>query len=224
MTNTCKFCGKSFKREKTLTVHLCEQKRRWLNRDEKYAKIATLAYQRFYELSFSGHNTPTYDELCESRYYLGFTKFGKYILSVKAVSPEEYIDFVIRNSIALDKWCTDSVYNRYIFELNKRETVERALERSMLYIIEWSKEKSEPVNVFFRKISRPRLIQAIKAGRVSPWIIFNCDSGMDFMADFSDAELEMVKDSLDPIFWTRKFDVRKDDVEFAQDVLSKAGF
>lgn len=223
MTNTCKFCGKSFKREKTLTVHLCEQKRRWLNKDEKYAKIATMAYQRFYELSLAGKKTPTYEELSKSSYYLAFTKFGKYILNIKAVSPEDYIDFVIKNSIALDKWCSDSVYNRYIFELNKRESVERALERTMLYIMDWSKEKHESVDVFFRKVSRPRLIHAIKSGRISPWVIFNCDSGMDFMAEFSDSELELVKDAMDPEFWSRKFSVRKDDVIFAQDVLGKAG-
>ena len=32
----------------------------------------------------------------KSKYYIGFTKFGKYILNVNAIDPEKFIDFVIR--------------------------------------------------------------------------------------------------------------------------------
>ncbi len=34
--NKCTYCGKTFAKERTLQVHLCEPKRRHLQRDEKW--------------------------------------------------------------------------------------------------------------------------------------------------------------------------------------------
>ena len=35
-TNKCTYCGKEFAKARTLQVHLCEPKRRYLQRDEKW--------------------------------------------------------------------------------------------------------------------------------------------------------------------------------------------
>jgi hypothetical protein len=40
---------------------------------------------------------------------------------------------------------------------------------------------------------------------------------------FTDHELTLINDNLDPSYWSRKFDVRSEDVEFVSDVLNKAG-
>ena len=219
----CQFCNKSFKREKTLAVHLCEPKRRWINRDEKYVRLALIAYNRFYEITQGASKPKSHDTFMKSNYYLGFTKFGKHILNINAIDPEKFIDFVITTSVPLDKWTSDAVYETYIRELNKKETAERAVERGILLMQQWSREHDRPYNEFFREISRPRLIHWIKSGRISPWIIFNCTSGTQAIDALTDHELNMVNEYLEPTFWTRKFSTRKDDVEFVQMVLKEAG-
>jgi len=144
MSFECQFCKKSFKREKTLAVHLCEQKRRWINRDEKYVRLGFLAYNRFYEITQGATKQKTYEHFTKSNYYTGFTRFGKHTLEINAIDPERFIDFVITNSIALDKWCSDAVYETYIRELNKKETAERAIERGILLMQQWSRENDRP--------------------------------------------------------------------------------
>jgi len=223
MSFECQFCKKSFKREKTLSVHLCEQKRRWINRDEKYVRLGFLAYNRFYEITQGATTQKTYDHFTKSNYYTGFTRFGKHTLEINAIDPEKFVDFVITNSIALDKWCSDAVYETYIRELNKKETAERAVERGILLMQQWSRENDRPYNVFFREISRPRLIHWIKSGRISPWIIFNCDSGDSAIAQMTDHEQNMIMEYLEPTFWQRKFSTRREDVDFVQMVLKEAG-
>jgi hypothetical protein len=64
--------------------------------------------------------------------------------------------------------------------------------------------------------------QYIKSGRISPWVIFNCDSGAELIDSFSDHELTLINEYLDPTFWTRKFDTRYEDVEFVKSILKKA--
>ncbi|MDA8882936.1 hypothetical protein N9I00_00855 [bacterium] len=224
MSFECQYCKKSFKKEKTLSVHLCEPKRRWLNKDAKYVRLGHIAYNQFYKLT-QGIKTKekSYEEFSKSNYYTAFTKFGRHILDINAIDPEKFIDFVINNSVHLDKWCSDAVYETYIRELNKKETAERAVERGILLMQQWSREYDRPYNAFFREISKPRLIHWIKSGRISPWIIFNCYSCSEAMANFNEHELNLINEYLEPTFWTKKFSVRKDDVQFVSEVLERAG-
>jgi len=219
----CKFCNRSFKREKTLIAHMCEQKRRFTNKDSKYVRLGFLAYNRFYEISQAvGSKKRTYESFAKSSYYTAFTKFGKYIIDVNAIDPEKFIDFVITSGVKLDKWCSDAVYETYIRELNKKETAERAVERGILLMQQWGMENDRPYNVFFREISKPRAIHWIKSGRISPWIIFNSASGSELLNSFNDHELNLINEYLEPTFWSRKFQVRNEYVLFVKQVLETA--
>ena len=219
----CKFCNRSFKREKTLIAHMCEQKRRFTNKDSKYVRLGFLAYNRFYEISQAvGSKKRTYESFAKSSYYTAFTKFGKYIIDVNAIDPEKFIDFVITSGVKLDKWCSDAVYETYIRELNKKETAERAVERGILLMQQWGMENDRPYNVFFREISKPRAIHWIKSGRISPWIIFNSASGSELLNSFNYHELNLINEYLEPTFWSRKFQVRNEDVLFVKQVLETA--
>jgi hypothetical protein len=219
----CHYCGLKFKREKTLTVHLCEQKRRFLNKNEQYVRFGHIAYNKFYEITQGATSPKPYDHFAKSNYYTGFTRFGKYMIEVDAVEPEQFIDFVIRASIPLDKWATDSVYQAYINDLSRKESTDRAIERSILFMQDWAIEHDAAYSDFFRKITKSRAIHCIRSGRISPWVIFNCDSGSELVGSFDDQELKLVNEYLDPAFWAKKFSVRQEDVSFAQTVLEQAG-
>lgn len=204
-------------------MHLCEQKRRWINKDEKYVRLGYFAYNRFYAITQGATTDKTYEHFAKSSYYTGFTRFGRHTLEINAIDPEKFVDFVITNSVSLDKWCSDAVYETYIRELNKKETAERAIERGILLMQQWSRENDRPYNVFFREISKPRLIHWIKSGRISPWIIFNCDTGDASISAMTDHEQNMIMEYLEPTFWQRKFSTRQEDVAFVQMVLKEAG-
>lgn len=164
MSFECQYCLKKFKSEKTLMVHVCEPKRRWMNKDEKYSRLAFYAFNRFYELTQVTGKPIDFKMFAKSKFYLGFTKFGKHILNINAINPEEYIDFVIQNSVKLDKWTSDVVYNTYVQELNRKESADRAVERSILLMQKWGEEYERPFNKFFEEVSKPLAIHYIKSG------------------------------------------------------------
>ena len=219
----CQYCNAKFKSERTLMVHVCEPKRRWMNKDEKYSRLAFYAFNRFYELTYAVGKPIDFDMFAKSKFYLGFTKFGKHIININAINPEEFIDFVIQNSVKLDKWTSDTVYNTYIQELNRKESADRAVERSILLMQKWGEEYERPFNKFFKEVSKPLAIHYIKSGRISPWVIFNSDNGAELIDSFSDEELIIINDYLEPAFWSRKFNARVEDVQFVKMILNKAG-
>ena len=222
MSHKCQYCESEFQSERTIMVHVCEPKRRYMNKDEKYSRLAFHAFSRFYELTQAVGNR-TFDDFAKSKFYLGFTKFGKHIININAINPEDFVDFVIQNSVKLDRWCSDSGYETYIQELNRKESADRAVERSILLMQKWGVEYDRPFNRFFKEVSKPLAIHYITSGRLSPWAIFNCDSGAELIDSFSDEELIIINGYLEPSFWTRKFDTRVEDVHFVRMILKKAG-
>ena len=94
----CPYCGKSFAKEKTLVVHVCEPKRRHMSKNEKHVQLALLTYQRFYEISQKQKNK-TFDEFAKSPYYNAFVKFGSFMSNANPIYPEKFIDFVIKSGV-----------------------------------------------------------------------------------------------------------------------------
>ena len=43
----CRFCGKAFTRERTLSSHMCEKKRRWMSKDDPESRIAFNVWVNF---------------------------------------------------------------------------------------------------------------------------------------------------------------------------------
>ena len=132
----CEYCGASFTREKTLAVHMCEPKRRKLQKNEKRVQLGMYAFNQFYKLSAGAKKNKTYEEFCKSPYYNAFVKFGSFVSNVKPLYPEKYIDYVVTSRVKLDHWCRDEMYEKYATELILKEGVETALERSVQTMLE----------------------------------------------------------------------------------------
>jgi hypothetical protein len=223
VTHTCEYCGKDFVTEKTLINHACEKRRRWLWQEEKYVKLGFYAYRKFYKTVYiNSKKEKTYKDFMNSRYYTGFTKFGRYILDISAVDPEGFIDFVIKLNVKLTDWTAEHVYETYIRELNKKESPDRAVERNILLMIQWSKDNNEPWNDFFRKVNPQLATRWIKMGRISPWLLYT-GFGSDLFSRMSDEQLNLVKDVIDPVFWSKKVAINKNDVDYIKNILKSAG-
>jgi hypothetical protein len=222
--NECEFCERSFHNEKNLINHSCIKKRRWLNRDSPEIRLAFLAWNRFYELSSSNaKNKRSFKDFLNSKFYLGFIKFGKHIIDCNVINPTRFIDFVIKGNIPLDHWCHDTVYEQYVREYTKSELPEDALERMILLMQQWSMQTGEPWYDFFRKINTNLAIQWLQSGRISPWILYNADSTNNFLDRCSSEQLNMITKWAPNASWRIKFNRNPEGVQFIKKTLKDAG-
>ncbi len=218
----CEYCGTGYMREKTLAAHMCEKKRRWLQKDEKRVRYGLYAFQRFYALSAGTKKEKTYEDFAQSPYYNAFVKFGSFVSNVKPLYPEKYIDYVVTSGVKLDHWCRDEMYEKYALDLILKEDVTTALDRSVRHMVEWAEEKGSAWNHYFNYVSTNRAVWDIKDGKVSPWLILNCKSGKEMLAKFNDEQLSLVYHVINPEHWALRFKRQTKDVELVKEIVKES--
>lgn len=220
----CEYCGNSYARERTLQVHMCTQKRREMQKNEKRVQMGFYAFNEFYRLSVGLKKNKTYEEFRKSPYYNAFVKFGSFITNVNPLYPEKFIRHAVTSGVKIEKWATDEFYNNYVTKLIKEEGVETALERSISTITNWAEEKQECWNEYFKRASYNRIIWNIKDGKVSPWLVLNSKSGRDMLSSLDNEHLQMIQNNvMDPTFWQTKFKQQPSDVRWAKQIIKQAG-
>jgi hypothetical protein len=219
----CTHCGKAFMKEKTLFAHMCEPKRRFMQRDEKRVQTGFMAFNRFFQITQNAKKQKQYEDFCKSSYYNAFVKFGSFINNVNPIYPEKFIDFVIRSGVKLDHWCRDELYEQYLYEMLKVEPVEAAVQRSIKTMMDWADANNSVFTHYFIYASVNKIIQNVRDGRVSPWMILNTQGGQDVLRAMNQDQVDMIAPAIDFAFWANKIKKSKADTAVVKEVCSEAG-
>ena len=218
----CQYCGHGYTKESTLIVHVCEQKRRALAKNERHVVLGFDTFNRFYKISQNYRGDKTYEDFCRSPYYNAFVKFGSFVSNVNPLYPEKFIEYVIKSGVKLDHWCRDELYDSYVVDLVKREPVEVALERSIKHMMMWAEDNNSVWNHYFLYVSLNRATFDVKDGKVSPWLILNSPTGKEMLKKFSDEQLLAISNIMDVPFWLKKFKQLPADVELVRQVVKES--
>lgn len=219
----CVHCGKSFMKEKTLYAHMCENKRRAMQKDEKRVQAGYMAFNKFFKMTQGAKKEKTYDEFCKSPYYNAFVRFGSFVNNVMPIYPERFMDYVIKSGVKLDHWCRDELYETYLFEMIKTEPTESAVQRTLQTMMEWGDVSQAQFNHYFNYVNLNRAVHDIRNGKVSPWVILNCRSGKDLLNKLNDDQLDMIAPAFDLPFWLKKFKAVPADVALVKEICVEAG-
>lgn len=218
----CEHCGKFFTKEKTLVVHICEQKRRYLSKNEKHVQAGLLTYQRFYKIIQKVNTPKTFDEFANSPYYNSFVKFGSFVVNTAPIYPDQFIDYVITSGIKLDHWCRDELYDTYIIEMVKKEPADGAIQRTIKTMMDWAEKNDSVWEHYFAYVNLNRATHDIKEGLISPWLLLNTKSGKTMLSKLNDEQLHIIAGIVDPEFWIRKFKSLPADLELVKDIIKEA--
>jgi hypothetical protein len=218
----CQHCKSTFTKEKTLAVHVCEQKRRHMARTERHVVLGFDTYNKFYRLTQNSKQDKTYDDFAKSSYYNAFVKFGSFVSNVNPLYPDKFINYVVTSGVKLDHWCRDELYDKYVIDLIKNENVETALERSIKHMMEWGENNQAAWNHYFLYVSLSRAVFDVRDGKVSPWLILNSKNGKDMLKKFNDEQLAAIGLIMDLPFWLNKFKRLSADTELVRQVVKES--
>ena len=219
----CVHCGKGFMKERTLVSHLCEQKRRALQENEKRVQAGFMAFNRFWQLTQGAKKPKTYKEFCETSYYNAFVKFGSFVNNVNPLYPEKFMDYVIKSGVKLDHWCRDELYDTYLFDMLKVEPVESAVQRTLQTMMEWADAHNAEFPHYFNYVSLSKAVHDIRNGKISCWVILNTQAGKKMINNMSDEQLEMISPAFDIPYWIKKFKEVPADVALVNEICDEVG-
>jgi len=219
--HTCLHCQSKFSKEKTLFVHMCEQKRRHLAKNDRHVQMGFQTFDRFYKLVQRFEGQKTYDDFARSPYYTAFVKFGSFLSNVNPLYPEKFIDYVVTSGVKLEHWCKESLYSDYVLYFIKNESVETALQRSIASMMDWADTHNSVWNHYFHYVSTNRFTFDVKDGKISPWLLLNSSSGKQLLSQLSDEQLTNIGTMIDPSFWVNKFRSNIEDLDLVKQVIKE---
>ncbi len=226
MSYTCQFCNKTYTRESTLVTHLCEPKRRYAQRNEQGVQLGFSAYLRFYEKTQGSARLKTYDDFCDSTFYIAFVRFGRYLVDIRAVNTKSFTDWLLSNNHKLDHWTKDKLYSSWLQDYLRKESVQDAIERALREMQLYADTNTKVENCFnnyFRLGATNLICHHISTGRISPWVIYNCDSGIAWLNQINAEQINMLMPWIDPDYWSKKFRDYLADTEWCKMILKEAG-
>lgn len=221
----CKYCESSFRRESTLAHHMCEKKRRWKQEKETGVQWGLRTYLKFYDITQGSSKTKSYEDFVESPYYSAFVKFGQYNVSIRSLNYLSYAEWLLKQNKKIDHWCKDSLYTEWLLQYLKKESPQDAMERALKTMEECSVESNPYFNFneYFKQVGDGTICHHITTGKISPWVVYNCDSGIDWLSNLNEEKAELILPTIDPDFWNRKFKDYLADSEWCRHILKEAG-
>ena len=224
MSFVCEYCKKTFAKENSIEVHICEPKRRRMQKDEPGVRLGFQAYIRFYESMQGSAKNKTYDDFCDSSYYRAFVKFGRYCVTTHVINPPQFMNWLLKNSKKIDRWCSDQLYTEYLVQHLLVEAVDDALTRAIEHSLRWEETRGHPAKDILRYGNVNTLCYDITAGRISPWVIYNSASGVEFLGNLSTEQVDIVWPYINSDAWHKKFGNYPADQEFVKEILKQAGW
>lgn len=220
----CDFCGREFARETTIAKHICEYKQRWVNKDLPGVRIGFQAWVQFYQKNTSAKKIKSYNEFIKSAYYTAFVKFGNHCVDINAINISRYVDWLLKNQIKIDTWTSDTTYTKYLVEYLRTEDALDGVARS----VEATINLSENAGVLPRDILRygnvNRICYEITKGKISPWMLYQSNSGIEFLGKLMPDHEKMILDYIDPEKWAIKFKREPENVRTVKEILAHGGY
>jgi hypothetical protein len=116
------------------------------------------------------------------------------------------------------------LYTEYLIQHLLVEAVDDALKRAIEHSIKWEETTGHPAKDILRYGNANALCYDITAGRISPWVIYNSASGVEFLGNLSTEQVAIVWPYINSDAWHKKFSNYPADQEFVKDILTKAGW
>ncbi len=221
--HSCEFCGRGFVREKSLFSHVCEYKFRWQEREKRPNQLAFQCWLDFYKKN-STPKDRTYLDFIKSPYYGAFIRFAAYCIEVKVLNVLRYCDWLLDQKISVDQWAKDTNYDKFLIHYLKNEDYMDAIARSIETTMQLAEVEEIQAKDILRYGSKNKICYEITKGKISPWLLYQSASGVEFLDRLDTPLQHLIFDYINPEQWALKFKRYPDQAEEVKALLAQGGY
>ena len=221
---SCDFCNREFKRPNSLLNHICEPKHRWMEKDQHGNRIGFQSWLQFYAKTSMSKKNRTQLEFIKSPYYTAFLKFGMYCAEVNVISVNRYTDWLLKEQVRIDNWAQDTNYTKFLITHVRAEDPMDAIARSIETTIKLAEIEKIQACDYLRYANPNKVCYAVSSGKISPWMLYQSDSGTKFLSTLNSDHVTMILDYINPEQWAIKFKRDPDAAAQVKGLLKQAGY
>ena len=98
------------------------------------------------------------------------------------------------------------MYEIFLINWTRSEPIWDAVSRNIETLTEWSEETNNNLNEYFTKASDAKIISEIVKAKITGWILFGSDTGVNWLDTLLPEQLQSIYKWIDPEIWNRKMD------------------
>jgi mono/diheme cytochrome c family protein len=99
-----------------------------------------------------------------------------------------------------------------------------AIARSLETLINMSPTEKISTKDILRYGNRNRICYAITTGKISPWMLYQSESGKQFLDELDETQVKMIVDYINPELWAVKFKRNPEVVKQVKELLRETGY
>jgi hypothetical protein len=130
----------------------------------------------------------------------------------------------LKNKISVDTWHRDTVYTKFIIDYLKTEDPLDAIARSIETTVRLAEQDSLQTKDVLRYGNRNKICYEITKGRISPWMLFQSESGLQFIESLDSTQQKMILEYINPEQWAIKFKRHKNIIPEIKELLNAGGY
>lgn len=216
----CQHCNRDFVRPSAYEKHVCEKMKRWLDRDHPVNRIAYMCWRSFVTYMQPARKNIEYMDFASSPYYVAMIKYGDYCVSVNAIDPIQYTTYLIKHKVSIDKWGSDSTYEKYLIEYLKIESSEVAIARTLENLEKLARDQNIKLADVFKYLNANKLCSEITNGRISPWFIYASDKCTRWLGSLNESQIKYIWEYINPEIWNVKILRDSEDFKNIKNILN----
>jgi len=194
-----------------------------MSKDDSASRIAFNVWTDFMKyVSPNTKKAKVFDDFIRSPDYIGFVKFANYLIELRPLESDKFIQWLFKMGARMSDWQKPGIYQLYVQEESKKETADRALERAVLLMKEWSETTGENWQEFFNKIAPASAMNMVVMGRLSPWIIYSTDCAQQLLDRMEPGQIDTVAKHVDTIWWINKLKNNPKEVQWINTTMAQA--
>ena len=199
----CKYCEKEFVREDRYLKHQCEKMRRHEEIKTPVGQGAYILYQMWF--TTKKKTPPDINSFLNSKYYLPFVSFAKFVKRVKLANAELYIRMMNDKSIMPSHWTRDDMYVYYIEYIDRKVSPHKQAKLTVNLLIKMADAADCEITEAFDLLTAADIIEMIRQRKLSPWVLLKSKKFHTKCAMMSIEEQGIISKLINVTYWTKKF-------------------